>query len=504
MSEQAEHLIKFPSRNNWLTSESKALAFTGIMNPEFARADTWRQVGIARLYSQLEREVYPDGAQIELAAGYFQGVLMRFAELLQLAAMNGRMKDIPADYRSRLERMYDYFLFTMRPDGLTPGRNDSHLGVDATERFTEATHLFPHRRDFLWAATHGAQGTRPPPESANFPYAGHMIMRTGWHPQNDLHLMFDGGPWGSGHQHEDKLGFTIFGYGKQLVLEGGTHQYNESDARRYVLSTRAHNTIRIDNCDQRCRFHPETWTLPYPFQPIDNPWYTSPDYDFAQATYEQGYGGRADYVQATHRRSILFVKPRFWLVIDTMRTEDDERHACQSLIHLNAAADEIRVHGMAAQTDSEGANLAVTAVCSEPSALSVVCGRTEPDMQGWSEDTFERLKPVPTLTYSWQHRENSTLATLLWPLRPEEDYPVAEIALKPVKNAATAHAPGTAVRIAFTDGSTLTAYVADGRAAEAEFAPFQTDALTAVVEQDSDGRIVRRWHRGGTYLNTAP
>ncbi len=74
--------------------------------------------------------------------------------------------------------------------------------------------------------------------SYRFPYAGQFILRSGW-DQKDLWLCMDGGPFGYGHQHEDKLSVTLTAFGKSLLVEGGVYTYDASDWRRYVLNSRA-------------------------------------------------------------------------------------------------------------------------------------------------------------------------------------------------------------------------------------------------------------------------
>ncbi|MCX7009776.1 MAG: hypothetical protein NTY53_21465, partial [Kiritimatiellaeota bacterium] len=68
--EQARHLMHWPSGGNWLTSESNGLFIGGMLFSEFKEAPEWRRTGLARLYKQLDEEVYPDGEEYELAAGY--------------------------------------------------------------------------------------------------------------------------------------------------------------------------------------------------------------------------------------------------------------------------------------------------------------------------------------------------------------------------------------------------------------------------------------------------
>jgi len=70
--EHAEHLMEFSvtRHNNWLVVESQVIASIGVLFPEYTRAAEWRREGYARLTAEIATQVYPDGVQWELSAGY--------------------------------------------------------------------------------------------------------------------------------------------------------------------------------------------------------------------------------------------------------------------------------------------------------------------------------------------------------------------------------------------------------------------------------------------------
>jgi len=64
--EHARHLMRWPTSGNWLAMEANGLMHIGVMFPELREAAEWRSTATKRLYAELDRQVYPDGAQIEL------------------------------------------------------------------------------------------------------------------------------------------------------------------------------------------------------------------------------------------------------------------------------------------------------------------------------------------------------------------------------------------------------------------------------------------------------
>jgi len=186
-------------------------------------------------------DVYPDGLEIELALEYNNWVVNNFADVFELARLNDRAGEFPADYVAQLERMFSYLAYAAMPNGITPGLNDSN-NMSPAELLKKGVKYFPAREDLLWVATRGKQGKQPETTSLAFPYTGHYVMRSGWDP-NARYLLLDAGPFGSAHQHEDKLHLIVYAFGRQLLLDAGNYMYDNSRWRRYVLSTRGHNTV---------------------------------------------------------------------------------------------------------------------------------------------------------------------------------------------------------------------------------------------------------------------
>ncbi len=52
---------------------------------------------------------------------------------------------------------------------------------------------------------------------------------------DDRYMLFDAGPFGYGHQHEDALSFVIYAYGKYMLVDPGNYPYDSSEWRKYVL-----------------------------------------------------------------------------------------------------------------------------------------------------------------------------------------------------------------------------------------------------------------------------
>ncbi len=444
MVEHARYLALYPTTGNWLTMECNGLYHVGALFPEFQEAAAWRDTAVERLHQDLDVQVYPDGAQIELAPGYHQVSLYNFLGLVEVARMTGQT--LPPDYLARLERMWDYDMWLMGPDGTSPAFNDS--GCDnLRRRLVDGLKHFPNREDWKWLTTNGAEGKPPAETSHACKWAGHYIMRGGWGP-DDLWCVFEAGPFGYGHQHEDKLGFVMNAYGSRLVIDTGVYTYDASDWRRYVLGATAHSTVFVDGKGQNRRGAPRESYVNK--QPQDNPWFSTAGLDYATGTFDEGFGKDKERL-ATQRRELVFVKPDYWLVIDTLTPNDDKAHDYTAYFHLRPADAHVVEGTKNIVTDNgDRANLAILPIRMDegrvgapvPGAQAleaqVIKGQKEPFLLGWTLKSGLECEPIPVATYTWQATGPSQIAYVFFPLKPgQKDLPVV-----------TATAGGLTVKVA--------------------------------------------------------
>ncbi|MDD4537380.1 MAG: heparinase II/III family protein [Lentisphaeria bacterium] len=439
--EQVRHLLRWPSTGNWLTAEAWGVYVTGLLYPEFTEAAAWRQYGIDSLYRQLQEEVYPDGLQYELALGYSNWTLQEFTDLYDAAVLNGMEHELPADYASRLEKMYVYLMANVMPGAVAFALNDAGNG-NVKRRLMDGYRLFK-RPEFLYAATDGQAGEPPATDSFGQEWVGHYVMRSGWHPQaNVLHM--DAGLLGRAHIHQDKLTLALAAYGQQLLVDGGVTMYDKSRWRAYQLLTRAHNAVLVDGMDQfgedttNARVWPLPWVGKRPAG-SDTLWHSSPGVDYCQGWWK---GRWREYVDSQnpatsatrfldtvqHRRAVLFIKPGLWVVHDTLFASDQEPHTAEVLYHIDAETAVVDSDGGVAilATNKDRAGLRLAARPQDGLAVAIVTGKMEPPVQGWSANVKRNrqkgipMSAVPTAIFqqSWQGR--SDVVTIVQPFPATE------------------------------------------------------------------------------------
>jgi hypothetical protein len=125
------------------------------------------------------------------------------------------------------------------------------------------------------------------------PDSQYVIMRSGWGDQ-DKYLFFDCAPWRGGHSHQDRLQVTVFA-GRDLVVDAGQISYDQPLSRKLRLGAQ-HSVLLVDDGEQ-LQGDPKLLT-----------WHTDAHADFASGLVKTN-----DF---KHQRSVLFVKPNYWVVVD--------------------------------------------------------------------------------------------------------------------------------------------------------------------------------------------
>ena len=284
-----------------------------------------------------------------------------------------------------------------------------------------AAHYYPEREDFKWVATDGKEGKAPSYLSFAFPYAGSVAMRSSW--ENDaVWAYMDCSPFGRGHQHEDKLNVLLDAYGKTLLTEGGCYDYDTSEMRKYVLSTRAHNTAMLNGKEQNQR-PTYKWADEDIFKKADFGFDTTPERDVAEATFTAGYG--ADFEKMEHNRKLIFVKDAekygllpFFIVIDRFKAEDSAPRKYEIMWHMEeceTAEEKVRVIG------DYGDGIGLTLAASDRNAAFVNMKKQyEPYYQGWfpiRPSGPHEHRPIPTPVLVGEFEGEKRVVTVLYPYK---------------------------------------------------------------------------------------
>lgn len=408
---QANYLYQYHKKgHNWTTMEMNGLALAGLAFPEFKAAERWAAYALKTMEQEINRQVYPDGVQTELSTKTQWVALSRFESIATNFQKAGR--EISKAYMNRVEQMYNYLAYSLRPDGHQPLNNDSDR-EDLRPRVLKAANKFD-RPDWQWIATNGKTGHLPDSlPSLVFPWAGINIMRNGWDAEAHWSF-FDNGPFGTGHQHADKLHLSIAAYGKDLLVDGGryTHMnyfsFDPTKWRGYFRSSFSHNVILVDDMGQ----NGGPTMVDQPLKEGDH-YVHHPEYDFARGYFTDGFeelDGNTD-----HSRSVLYLHDQYWVVVDHFET--DRPRDLKVLWHYAPSCEVVLEKSEAVSVNVEEANLRIVPIGEIPWHAEVLSGQEKPFIQGWYSADYGNKEPTATVVYTTTIDKPTTFAWLLVPAK---------------------------------------------------------------------------------------
>lgn len=490
--EHAEHLMEFgvTRHNNWLVVESQVIASIGVLFPEYRRAAEWRREGYARLTAEIATQVYPDGVQWELSAGYHAMCGQGFACAYELAQLNGI--ELPPIYAERLRGMFDYIWRLARPDGSSPSHNDSGSVYGFQQDFVQWGARLFNDQTMAWFGSRGATGISPTETSHGFVDAGLLVTRSSW-DAGARWALFDAAPFGAAHQHEDALGFEVAADNTLFLCDPAISSYMLEQWTYHQRDTTAHNTIMLDGRSQARRTN-ETQAQHVRSVRDEIFWATGAGADVARARYTAGYRELAG--QFVHERAFIFVRPDYWLLFDEVRAEegDEERHLIESLFHfmpmrlqLDPASGRVRTYRQ------NKPNLELIPL-GQGRGLNarIVCGRHDP-VQGWVSLDRENI-PAPCVILSKRTRLPFRMGLVLCPYATGVNAGVTTRRLQ-------ARGDALAYELRHADGrSDLVCYRWREEGEPVRFAGYETDGWLALVRRDVAGNDVATTIAGGTAL----
>jgi hypothetical protein len=375
-------VIPSKTQNNWRVMELRGLIDIALVFPDLPEADEWRQFAERELEKMLFSQIYPDGFQFELSTDYHTIIDSDYGAIFDRYRTVGR--EPPGYILKGMELAYELYPRLSRPDRRLPQLNDGGA-AKIVPRMKRALTFYPHREDFRWFATDGAEGKEPDYLSYAFPWSGAVVFRDSW-KRDAVWGYVDMSPFGYSHQHEDKLNFLLFAYGKEMLTDAGNYEYDTSDMRKYVISTRAHNTVMIDGKEQNNR---KTWRWRPELlkKKADLEFKAGTELESARASFTSGYGTGNDYTdKVTHTRSVEFIKGAepYFRVTDELVATDGKEHSYEQMWHLEKCRLDL---GKTAFTADFGDGISLEATFVSDNGILV-------DMKGMKKPVFQGWKPV--------------------------------------------------------------------------------------------------------------
>ena len=407
------YLSYYYSPNTHLTGEALGLFYAGVLFPQFRDSARWQRTGAETLIAQADRQISSDGVYFEQSTCYQRYSCDILLHFLLLADRSGY--PVPQRTRDHVARMTEFLLDVRRPDGSMPAIGDADGGwllplsrraaddISGTVAIAAATLA---RTDFpvedaperVWllgaAPTNVAPGCAVRvPQSRLYAAGGYAIMRSDA-AADAHHLIIDVGPLGchvsAGHGHADLLSIQCAIFGEPCLIDAGTGSYTgDATWRHHFRSSFAHNTLSLDGRGQAEPAGPFRWHS-RPSVRLRG-WQSTPAFDLIDAEHDA-------YGPVMHRRRVLFVKPRFWLVIDDV-SGDAGPHDLEFTFQFAPVSVTLTSSHLAKATTTSGATLWLMPFASVTLDSTIACGEEHP-MRGWVSPDYGQRVPAPVVSYS--------------------------------------------------------------------------------------------------------
>ena len=355
----------------------------GLIFNNYKEPKQWLENGKAELFNEIRLQILPTGMSYERSANYHRLVLELVLVPILLLKKNGY--EIPQDIWYRLEKMFEFIMYSLKPDGLTPvigDQDDGRLLPLGSENNIDYRYLLSlgailfSRGDFkkygngfnIYCSIFGENDARncwnnldsstSSLLSKSFPDAGLYVMRN-----EDDYLIFNAtgkGHYtelGSGtHTHSDLFSFELFTLGKTFLVDPGTYVYTaDANAKMLFRSTKMHNTVTVDGESQNIIKKEVLWNFERNAIPKVNKWITNENFDLVSAVHD-GYGRFAEPIY--HERSIQFSKiDTNWVIKDLLTGKGN--HLFEWFFHFDTEIDFIINENIVTTSCSDGNNISL-------------------------------------------------------------------------------------------------------------------------------------------------
>jgi len=309
---QAKYLeshLEYQLLNNHLLENGRTLWLVGRFfdGPD---AQRWRDKGFAILMRGLRTDFFADGGHDERSPMYHQIMLDVYQEVFDI--LTTANEPVPKCFTSRLNAIKSWFANVLHPDGNLSLFHDCAFDIAGDPA------------DFIAEKASRANGLTALEAS------GYFIFRDS---KNNSFVMIDCGSMGpdhrNGHAHCGALSFEASIAGERFIVDSGVSDYyGDIKWRDYFRSTRAHNTVVVDDCEQS-----EIWdrfriARRYRLEEVVSA--ESEKLSYVAATHT-GYKRLPGNV--THRRWMCYVDDKFWVICDLI--DGDGIHDIESLLHFH-------------------------------------------------------------------------------------------------------------------------------------------------------------------------
>jgi uncharacterized heparinase superfamily protein len=229
--------IEWHILGNHLFKNAKALVFAGLFFSG-EESDYWLKKGLKIIDKQLSEQILDDGGNFERSPMYHAIFLEDLLDLVNIVQVYKNKKLIKKTkiWTNLINKMFNWLNVMKHPDGEISFFNDSTFGIaPKLKQLSNYAKRLGIYNDLikLNKVTHLNK-------------SGYLRFSS-----KNIVTIIDVAPIGPnylpGHAHADTLSFELSLYGQRLLVNTGISEYGLTSIRKYERSTKAHNTVEVNN-----------------------------------------------------------------------------------------------------------------------------------------------------------------------------------------------------------------------------------------------------------------
>lgn len=243
-----EKNIEYHILGNHFFANGKALIFLGVFFDNTI-ANRWIRKGMQMISEALNDQILPDGAHYELSPMYHSIILEDILDLINILRLYspGEDESLLNELENVIPEMLTWMTHMSFDDGHISSFNDS------------ANNITSNPQDIINYAV--ALGFKAPKKNITNKLDYYHLESSGYIViyKNDFKIILDVAKLGPdnllAHGHADTLTFELAKGANRIFVNSGTSCYGLSKRRDFERSTKAHNTVEVNNVSSS-----ETWS----------------------------------------------------------------------------------------------------------------------------------------------------------------------------------------------------------------------------------------------------
>ncbi|MEW6211565.1 MAG: alginate lyase family protein [Acidobacteriota bacterium] len=393
-------------KNNHAINEALALWTLGAVFPFLRASARWERRGREILEREAARQIYDDGSYIQHSMNYHRLILQSYSWAIRLGQIIRR--EFSSALCDRLARS-SLFLYQLTDES---GRAPNYGSNDGAKLFWLDSSDFSDYRPALALALWVSAGKRVysagPWDEPMLWLCGEEPLEKETEPVERASLAAETGGYYTIRSNEtwamirccryrdrpaqpDMLNVDLWWRGANILADPGTYSYNSAPPWNNGLAlTAAHNTIEIDDLDQMERGPRFTWFHWNRGRVIRRE--TTGEIKLFEGEHD-GYRRRLGIV---HRRAVMLIDEKVWIIIDDIRGEGEHKLSSQWLFPKSTVESQTdQFVKMRSSVGEFAASFFTFTTDNQTSAPRIEIARGDEDStRGWFSDRYFHREPA--------------------------------------------------------------------------------------------------------------